>query len=196
MHWVLWVASCTLMITAAQHNRAASVVVDPSVDGSRAPPLITATSNSIDEAPTVLIAPASPGHQQLISAAAPCDTDTGGTCLSFPYICDASRNAVCEWGGVCVCGSGQCVANGACVAPTAAPTLGPGETAAPSIAPTAAPTILPNTYCNWEPASLFAPAINCSISNPQCRWLASAQHASATHFVCGRSLCTLFKSTG
>lgn len=169
MHWVLWVFSCTLMITAAQHNRAASIVVDPSADGSRAPPLITAASNSIDEAPTVLIAPASPGHQQLISAAAPCDTCTGGTCLLFPFICDASRNAVCKF-GVCVCGSGQRVVDGACVAPTAAPTLGPGETAAPSTAPTTAPTILSNTYCNWEPpTSLFAPVINCSISNPQCR---------------------------
>ena len=166
MHWVLWVLSCTLMITAAQHNRAASIVVDPSADGSRAPPLITAASNSINEAPTVLIAPASPGHQQLISAAAPCDTNTGGTCGLAP--CDDSRNAVCEW-PKCVCASGQCVVDGACVTPTAAPTLGPGETAAPSTAPTAAPTINPNTYCNWEPASLLAPVINCSISNPQCR---------------------------
>ena len=168
MHWVLWVFSCTFMITAAQHNRTASVVVDPSADGSRAPPLITAASNSIDEAPTVLIAPASPGHQQLISAAASCDTDTGGTCLLFPFACDASRNAVCEW-AKCVCASGQCVVDGACVTPTAAPTLGPGETAAPSTAPTAAPTINPNTYCNWKSSSLFAPVINCSISNPQCR---------------------------
>ena len=170
--WVLGLVFGTLMITTAQHNQVSAVAVDPPLfipDGSRAPPLITtAPPNTIDEAPTVLITPASPGHQQLISAAAPCDTDTGGTCPSFPYICDASRNAICEW-GVCVCGSGQCVANGACVAPTAAPTLGPGDTAAPSTAPTAAPTTLPNTYCNWEPASLFSPAINCSISNLQCR---------------------------
>lgn len=44
-----------------------------------------------------------------------CATDTGGTCSSPFFGCDASRNAQCS-SGKCLCGSGTCAERGTCVA--------------------------------------------------------------------------------